>query len=142
MPDVPPDPRKDIAALRAAYSLAIAERRADLMEQYLDPDLVVLAGPGAVRVGRKAVIANHQANEFRDPAFAGYERITDEVILGNDPCAAIERGHWRACFVQEDGTIDGASGHFQAGWIRSGGQWRIRTEAYVRLDPPARGLAC
>lgn len=122
-----------IHALRRAYGEAIAARRAGHLVRFLDPDLTIIASTGAVRIGREAVIANHAANEFRDPAFVAYERIPDTIEIAPDGMAAVERGHWRARFRQDDGSIDGASGLYQAGWVRKESSWLIRSEAYVRL---------
>ena len=55
------------------------------------------------------------------------------VAISDNGRFAVERGHWRGRFHQADGGIAGNSGLHQAGWIKRGGVWLIRTESYIRL---------
>lgn len=123
-----------IADRRAAYCRAIAARRVDELGGFLDPDLVIIASTGALRIGRDAAITNYAANEFLNPDFISYDRVTDTVEISHDGTVAVERGHWQAHLRQADGSIGGPSGLYQAGWTLHDGIWLIRSEAYVRLS--------
>jgi ketosteroid isomerase-like protein len=118
---------------RLAYSAAIEARRPDHMRGFLADDMVQLSSNGETAIGRDAVLQTYAAHEFRDPNFIVYERLPDSVDISDNGRSAVERGHWRGRFRQADGTIAGNSGLYQAGWIKRGGAWLIRTESYVRL---------
>ena len=123
-----------IVERRRAYGAAIAARNAADLEQFLHPDLVIIASTGALRIGREAVIANYVGNEFRDPRFVEYERLPDSIEIGACATVAVERGQWCARLRQDDGSIDGPGGLYQAGWVKLDEAWLIRSEAYVRLS--------
>ena len=118
---------------RLAYTAAIQARQPDLMRRFLAEDMVQLSSNGEVIAGRETVVQSYSEHEFRNPAFIVYERTPDTVAISDNGRFAIERGHWRGRFRLPSGRITGNSGLYQAGWIKRGGVWLIRTESYVRL---------
>jgi len=127
------DDTNQLRARRLAYSAAIEARRADLMRSFIAPDMVQLSSSGDTAIGADAIVQSYSTQEFKDPAFIGYQRIPDTIIIGDNHRFAVERGHWRGKFRLPNGSIIGNSGLYQAGWIKRSGIWWIRTESYVRL---------
>jgi len=125
--------RDQIRERRLAYTAAIQARRPDLMRSFLAPEMVQLSSNGEFQSGRDATVLTYSKHEFRDPGFIVYERIPDTIDISDNGRFAVERGHWRGRFRQPNGGITGNSGLYQAGWIKRGGTWLIRTESYVRL---------
>ena len=124
---------EQIRERRLAYTAAIQARRPDQMRGFLAQDMVQLSSNGETAIGRDAVLQSYSAREFRDPTFLVYERLPDSVDISDNGRSAVERGRWRGRFHQADGSIAGNSGLYQAGWIKRGGAWLIRTESYIRL---------
>jgi ketosteroid isomerase-like protein len=122
-----------VRARRAAYVAAMQARRADLIGDFLAPEMVQLASSGAMEVGRDAIVKSYAETEFRDPAFIVYERIPDTIEISDNGRFAVERGHWRGLYRRDGKVETGNTGLYQAGWIKRDGVWRVRTESYVRL---------
>lgn len=122
-----------VRARRAAYVAAMQARRADLIGDFLAPEMVQLASSGAMEVGRDAVVKSYAETEFKDPAFLVYERVPDTIEISDNGRFAVERGHWRALSRRDGKIVTGNSGLYQAGWIKRDGVWRVRTESYTRL---------
>jgi ketosteroid isomerase-like protein len=132
----PPEPSPEaeaVRARRAAYVAAMQARRADLIGDFLAPEMVQLASSGAMEVGRDAVVKSYAETEFKDPAFLVYERVPDTIEISENGRFAVERGHWRALSRRDGKIVTGNSGLYQAGWIKRDGVWRVRTESYTRL---------
>jgi ketosteroid isomerase-like protein len=123
----------EIRARRIAYTEAIATRRPDLMAGFITENMAEMVSSGDVNKGRGPVIADYEKVEFNDPDFVGYDRHTDNVEVDPSGIVAAERGHWRAQVRDADGQLVQIGGAYQAGWIRQGGTWLIRTEAYVMI---------
>lgn len=118
---------------RLAYTAAIQSRRPDLMANFIAEDMVQLSSNGDMVVGGKEIIKSYSEHEFRNPDFVGYERTPDNVSISNNGRFGVERGHWRGRFRVPGGAVTGNAGLYQAGWIKRGGVWLVRTESYVRL---------
>ena len=118
---------------RLAYSAAIEARQPNVMQRFLAEDMVQLSSTAEVIAGRERVIQSYSEHEFRNPVFVAYERTPDTVAISANGRFAVERGHWRGRMRRPGGKITGNSGLYQAGWIKRGGLWLIRTESYVRL---------
>lgn len=132
----PADSHPEAAVVRArrlAYNQAIAGRRASDMPGFVTPGFVQLSSNGAITIGADKVQALYAGQEFRDPAFIAYDRQPDSVAISANGRFAIERGHWRGRFRDGKGGETGNTGLYQAGWLKEGGVWRVRTESYVRL---------
>jgi hypothetical protein len=127
------DDANQLRARRLAYSAAIEARRGDLMRNFIASDMVQLSSSGDTAIGADAIVKSYSTQEFIDPTFIAYERIPDTITIADNHRFAVERGHWRGRFRLPNGTVDGNSGLYQAGWIKRTGIWWIRTESYVRL---------
>lgn len=122
-----------IRALRLQYNRVIESREAGAFANFLSPTFVELDSTGEVISGAKAVAESYAATEFKDPSFIAYDRQPDAIEVAQNGRFAVERGHWHARFRDPSGAEVGASGLYQAGWVHTGGGWRIQTEAYVKL---------
>jgi ketosteroid isomerase-like protein len=122
-----------IRDLRLGYNHAIELREAGAFVKFLSPTFVEMDSTGAVTIGGKTVADSYAAAEFKDPTFIAYDRHPDTIDVAQNRRFAVERGHWRARFRDPNGAEVGASGLYQAGWVRIDGDWRIQSEAYVRL---------
>jgi ketosteroid isomerase-like protein len=122
-----------IRDLRLQYNHAIELREAGAFVKFLSPTFVEMSGAGEVTSGAKAVADSYAAAEFKDPNFIAYDRQPDTIEVARNERFAVERGHWRGRFRGPSGAEVGASGLYQAGWVRMDGGWRIQSEAYVRL---------
>jgi ketosteroid isomerase-like protein len=122
----------EIRRLRIAYNEALEARDVAAVREFLAPEMVELSGV-SVQAGSNAVARSYAEQEFQDPAFIAYDRITDSIELAGDGLTAAERGHWRGRYRQPDGSVDGNRGVYQAGWTKRDGRWRIRTESYIQL---------
>jgi ketosteroid isomerase-like protein len=123
----------EIRRLRIAYNEALSQRNGAAVREFLAPEMVELSGV-SVQTGSNAVARSYAEQEFQNPAFVAYDRITDSIELASDGLTAAERGHWRGRYRQPDGSIDGNRGVYQAGWTKRDGRWRIRTESYIQLE--------
>ena len=130
-----------IRDLRLQYNHVIELREAGAFAKFLSPTFAELSGAGEVIVGAKAVADSYAAMEFKNPAFIAYDRQPDTIEVAQNRRFAVERGHWRARFRDPSGAEVGASGLYQAGWVRMDGGWRIQSEAYVKLTCK-RGSIC
>ena len=127
-----------IRARRKDYNEAISARRGEVMATFLTENMAEMTSDGSVNKGRTVVIADYERVEFKDPAFVGYDRQTDSVVVDPSGTVAAERGHWHGQFRTADGQVVGNSGVYQAGWIKQNGVWLIRTEAYVQTTCSAK----
>lgn len=127
------DDKGQIRERRLAYTAAIQSRRPDLMAGFITEDMVQLSSNGDMVVGGKEVIKSYSEHEFRNPDFVVYERTPDTVTISDNGRFGVERGHWRGRFRVPGGGVTGNAGLYQAGWIKRGGIWLVRTESYVRL---------
>ncbi len=122
-----------IRALRLQYNHAIESRDPGAFAKFLSPTFVELTSSGEVTRGAKAVADSYADTEFKDPTFIAYDRRPDTIDVARSGRFAVERGHWRARFRAPGGGEAGATGLYQAGWIKMGDGWRIRTEAYAQM---------
>lgn len=110
-----------IRELRAGYNAAIMERHADGLALFVAADVVEVSSQGEVTRGAGPLADSYARYEFKDPSFIGYDRRPDTVQVGPNGKFAVERGHWQARRHAPGGGETGASGLYQAGWIKEGG---------------------
>ncbi len=123
-----------IRALRFASNAAIASHdKAGLMSS-MAPGFTLLDSRGGFLSGAEKSADDYAAVEFKDPAFIAYERTPEAIGLSPTGAHATERGHWLARRRLPGGGEKQAGGTYLAGWVKSDGQWKIETEAYVQLD--------
>ena len=73
-------PEDAIRARRRLTNKLIAAHEAGRLRPFLDPQVKVIAGDGALVTGADAVVSAFEA-QFRDPAFVAYARTPDIVEL-------------------------------------------------------------
>ena len=127
-------PEDAIRARRRLTNKLIAAHEAGRLRPFLDPQVKVIAGDGALVTGADAVVSAFEA-QFRDPAFVAYARTPDIVELDHAGERAAETGRWV-------GTWRSArmAGAYMAIWRKVTGQWVIEAEMFVTLEEgPALG---
>jgi ketosteroid isomerase-like protein len=132
----PPEQSDDadtIRKQRLAYNGAIQARNPAAMADFLAPEMVELTSTGALNSTAATVIKDYENVEFKDPQFIAYDRWPDSIEVSADGRFAVERGDWHGRFKDDKGAVSGNGGRYQAGWIKRDGQWKIRTEGYVKL---------
>ena len=121
-------PEDAIRARRRLTNKLIAAHEAARLRPFLDPQVKVIAGDGALITGADAVIAAFEA-QFRDPAFVTYERKPDEVEIDGAGLRGAESGRWVGSWKQARMT-----GVYLAAWRKVTGQWVIESETFVTLE--------
>ena len=112
----------------------IAAHKAGRLRPFLDPQVKVIAGDGALITGADAVVAAFEA-QFRDPAFLTYVRTPETVQLDHAGERAAETGRWVGSWRSAR-----MAGSYMATWRKVTGQWVIEAEMFVTLEEgPALG---
>ena len=125
-------PEDAIRARRRLTNKLIAAHEAGRLRPFLDPQVKVIAGDGALITGAEAVIAAFEA-QFRDPGFLAYERTPGSVELDQAGDRAAETGRWVGSW-----RTARMAGAYMAAWRKVTGQWVIESEMFVTLeDGPA-----
>ena len=123
-----------IKALRQADNTAIARRDFAPVRDLFDPDYHVIRGAsGSVMAGPDATETLLKDDIAKDPGFVGYERFTDQVELGAGGMRAAEHGRWAGRWSEPDGAM-ALTGVYLAMWVKTGGRWTLKSEAFVALN--------
>jgi hypothetical protein len=117
-----------IRARRRLTNKLIAAHEAGRLRPFLDPQVKVIAGDGALITGAEAVIAAFEA-QFSDPAFVAYVRTPETVELDQAGLRAAETGRWVGTWRQAR-----MAGAYMATWRKVTGQWLIEAEMFVTLE--------
>ena len=127
----------DEAAIRAArsdYNAALASRNADAISKYWMEDGSSVWAGGNLTVGHDAIIARY-ANTFHGDRFVSGLRTPQEIkfstIMGRP--SASESGIWE-WHMRIDGKPATAKGRYLAMWIKTAGQWQVKSDLYVEAD--------
>ena len=127
-------PEDAIQARRRLTNKLIAAHDAGRLRPFLDPQVKVIAGDGALITGADAVVAAFEA-QFRDPAFLTYVRTPETVQLDHAGERAAETGRWVGSWRSAR-----MAGSYMATWRKVTGQWVIEAEMFVTLEEgPALG---
>ena len=121
-------PEDAIRARRRLTNKLIAAHEAGRLRPFLDPQVKVIAGDGALITGAEAVIAAFEA-QFRDPGFLAYERTPGSVELDQAGDRAAETGRWLGSW-----RTARMAGAYMAAWRKVTGQWVIESEMFVTLE--------
>ena len=121
-------PEDAIRARRRLTNKLIAAHEAGRLRPFLDPQVKVIAGDGALITGAEAVIAAFEA-QFRDPGFLAYERTPGSVELDQAGDRAAETGRWVGSW-----RTARMAGAYMAAWRKVTGQWVIESEMFVTLE--------
>ena len=124
-------PENAIRARRRLTNKLIAAHEAARLRPFLDPQVKVIAGDGALITGADAVIAAFEA-QFRDPGFLAYVRTPESVALDQAGDRAAETGRWAGSWRSAR-----MAGAYMAAWRKVTGQWVIESEMFVTLEDGA-----
>lgn len=125
-------PEDSIRARRRLTNKLIAAHDSTRLRPFLDPQVNLIAGDGALLMGAPAVLSAFEA-QFRDPDFITYVRETDRVQVDAAGARAAEAGTWIARWRSGPGETK-MSGTYLACWRKAVGQWVIESELYVTLS--------
>ena len=114
-----------IRKARAAYNAAIAQHDAEAAAKYWMKDIIVISGEGGQYSGRNTLLKTFKKMFESSPSI--FERLPDEVIVGNSGILAWESGTWK--YLNED-----LWGNYSAMWRKINGKWLIQSELFVLLD--------
>jgi len=121
-------PEDAIRARRRLTNKLIAAHEAGRLRPFLDPQIKVIVGDGALVTGADAVVAAFEV-QFRDPAFVAYVRTSDRIELDQGGQRAAETGRWVGTWRQAR-----MAGAYMATWRKVTGQWLIEAEMFVTLE--------
>ena len=121
-------PEDAIRARRRLTNKLIAAHEADRLRPFLDPQIKVIVGDGALITGAEAVIAAFEA-QLRDADFVAYVRTPEAVELDQSGLRGAETGRWVGTWRQAR-----MSGVYMATWRKVTGQWLIESEMFVTLE--------
>lgn len=124
-------PADMIRARRRLTNRLIAAHQADRLAPFLAADVRLTGGEGGMILGAPAVVEAFR-QQFADPDFVAYERLTDDVSLDQEGQRAAESGHWTGTWKDGDGRLV-LTGTYLAVWQKRIGQWVIEQELYVTL---------
>ena len=121
-----------IRAARAAQNEAIRAYALDEIARFWTEDVTIRAGLGFVLSGRAAYRA-----AFSSDSSIIYERQPDRVQVTARWPLAWEDGTWIGRRRSDGAQL--ISGRYSAQWIKTGEEWRIRSELFVALDCAGTG---
>ena len=125
--------RGDVEEIRRARSdlnEALAERSIARYARYWTKDAVVMWAGGGLRIGLHDN-AIRMAKTFEDPHFSG-KRTSENIEIDNgSPLYASESGVWVWSEGLKTGGVGTYRGRYLIMWLKTDGQWKIRSELYV-----------
>jgi ketosteroid isomerase-like protein len=127
-----PSDADQIRAGRERSNAAIAAHDAGALTPLYTPDATVVRGSSGVALTGAGAITASLASAFRDPDFVTYRRTPDTVTLSEGGLRAAESGRWVGTWRKPDGEMR-LSGVYLAMWVKAGGGWRLKSEAFVSL---------
>jgi uncharacterized protein (TIGR02246 family) len=128
--------QKDVEAIRLArnhLNEALSTRNLERYASYWTKDAVVMWASGSLRFGVDDN-ATRMAETFRDPHFSG-RRTAEKIEVSNDtPAYASESGEWLWSVGLKTGAVGIYRGRYLIMWLKTEGQWKIRSELYVETS--------
>ena len=121
-----------IRARRKLTNRIIAAHDAARIRPFLDPEMTLISGDGALVTGAEAVVKAF-ARQFADPSFVTYVRTSQTVEVDAVGERAAEGGLWVGTWITEAGPTE-MSGRYLAVWRKTLGQWVIESELFVTLS--------
>ncbi len=120
-----------IRMLRSESNEAIARHDVPAILSFLDDEVHVTAGSGAMIDGAEAMGAAF-AQQFESYDDVVYVRTPGSVEVSTSRPAAAEVGTWVGTWVAPSGAVR-TGGHYAAYWRKRGDSWVIRSELFVTL---------
>ncbi|XBQ15335.1 MAG: nuclear transport factor 2 family protein [Oceanicaulis sp.] len=127
---------REIAAARAAFNQALADRDYGAVEAVLCADCTLTPGDDAALIdGREAQIEAWRSLVSQAPDVA-YVRAPRRIDVAEDGRLAAETGRWRGAW-SSDGVGMRYSGAYFAKWRFEADGWKIASEVFVTLSRAA-----
>jgi ketosteroid isomerase-like protein len=130
------DAQSDVEAIRRArkdLNEALVARNVERYARYWTKDAAVMWAGGALRIGLDDN-TSRMASVFQDPHFSG-KRTPEKIEIGNgSPLYASEAGVWVWSMGQKGGGVATYRGRYLIMWLKTDGQWKIRSELYVETS--------
>ena len=121
---------EDIRRARKDLNEALAARSVTAYARYWTKDAVVMWAGGGLRVGLPDNVIR-MARTFKDPHFSG-KRTPEHIEIDNgSPPYASESGVWVWTEGLKTGGVGTYRGRYLVMWLKTDGQWKIRSELYV-----------
>jgi len=117
-----------IRAQRLAFNLAIAEKNADLIENILDEDVILVTGTDSDLFGDRDDQVAIWRDDFATEDRAIYVRTTGCLRVSGVAPVALETGTWRGETVSDARVF--AAGSYAAKWRKVKKQWRLEAEIF------------
>ncbi|MDH4385716.1 MAG: nuclear transport factor 2 family protein [Caulobacter sp.] len=124
-------PADMIRARRRLTNRLIAAHQADRLAPFLAPDMRLTGGEGGMILGAASVVEAFR-QQFADPDFVTYERLSETVTVDQDGARAAESGRWTGTWKEAAGRLV-LTGTYLAVWRKQIGQWVLEQELYVTL---------
>lgn len=118
-----------IRAVRAASNAAIAARDAESVVACMLEDVTVTVARGPVLKGREAS-RKAFAEQFAERTFVGYLREPTEIVIGDTPTHATERGRWTGRWKHARNE-EVMRGTYVAEWRHTEFGWFIQSEVFT-----------
>ena len=118
---------------RAESNAAIEAHDAVRLRRVFDDGYHGIQGTsGDLDSGGEATARSYADEEFKDSTFVTYRRTPTSIVSAQSGKRVAEAGRWEGIWRKSDGTMR-KTGVYLAMWIRSGGTWRLKSEAFVTL---------
>jgi ketosteroid isomerase-like protein len=125
-----PSDVEEIRRARNDLNGALAARSVARYARYWTKDAVVMWAGGGLRIGLHDN-AIRMARTFEDPHFSG-KRTPENIEIDNgSPLYASESGVWVWSEGLKTGGVGTYRGRYLIMWLKTDGQWKIRSELYV-----------
>jgi ketosteroid isomerase-like protein len=112
---------------------ALAARNVERYVRYWTKDAVVMWAGGGLRIGLDANVIS-MASTFKDPHFSG-KRTAENIEIDNGiPLYASESGVRVWSEGLKTGEVGTYRGRYLIMWLKTDGQWKIRSELYVETS--------
>lgn len=117
-----------IRAQRLAFNQAIAEKNADLIENILDEDVILVTGTDSDLFGDRDAQVAIWRDDFAKDDRAIYVRTPGCLRVSGVAPVALETGTWHGETVSDARVF--AAGSYAAKWRKVERQWRLEAEIF------------
>jgi ketosteroid isomerase-like protein len=124
---------EEIRRARNDLNEALAARNVERYARYWTKDAVVMWAGGGLRIGLDDN-AIRMASVFEDPHFSGKRDPENIEIDNGSPLYASESGVWVWSRGLKTGGVGTYRGRYLIMWLKTDGQWKIRSELYVETS--------
>jgi ketosteroid isomerase-like protein len=123
----------EIHRARNSLNEALAARDVERYARYWTQDASVMWAGGELRIGLDENVSRMRRT-FEDPHFSGQRNPETIEIDNGDPAYASEAGIWVWSQGLTSGQVGRYRGRYLIMWIKTAGEWKIRSELYVETS--------